>query len=343
MKATLDKEYSNWLKEIKQQIQSAQIKAALSANLEMIELYWSIGKSIIKKQETHEWGSSVVEQLSRDLKKEFPDVSGLSRTNLFAMRQFYLFYKDVTEFVPQLVGQIPWGHTRLIISKVKNVEIALYYSQQTLENSWSRDILSMQIESKLYEREGKAITNFKKTLPKTHSDLANQTLKDPYIFDFMMLKKDAQEYEIEKSLTKHITQFLLELGKGFAFIGRQYEITINKKNYRIDLLFYHIKLRCFVVIELKAGEFKPEYTGKLNFYLSAVDDLLKHETDNPTIGILLCKTKDKFDVEYALRDIGKPIGVSEFLFKELPEDIKSELPTVEEIEQELSGRNGNDD
>ena len=339
MKPSSEKKYLVWLQEIKHQIKTAQIKAALSASFEMIQLYWNIGQSIVEKQEIQKWGSSVVEKLSKDLRKEFPDVSGLSRTNLFAMRQFYLFYRENSEFVPQLVGQIPWGHTRLIISKIKNVQEALYYSQQTIENNWSRDILAMQIESKLYNREGKAVTNFKKTLPKPHSDLANQTLKDPYMFDFMMLKKDAQEHEIEISLTKHITQFLLELGKGFAFIGRQYEITINKKNYRIDLLFYHIKLRCFVVIELKAGEFKPEYTGKLNFYLSAIDDLLKHKADNPTIGILLCKTKDKFDVEYALRDIGKPIGVSEFLFKELPEDIKSELPTVEEIEQELSDKN----
>jgi len=334
-----EKDYLNWLHEIKTKIKSAQIKAALSANSEMIALYWDLGKSIIEKQEVEKWGSAVVEKLSRDLKREFPEMTGFSRTNLFAMRQFYLFYKDGAEFVPQLVGQIPWGHSRLIISKIKNIDEAVFYSHQTIENGWSRDILAMQIESKLYDRQGKSITNFNKTLPKPNSDLAKQTLKDPYRFDFMQLTKDAQEREIELNLMKNITQFLLELGKGFAFIGRQYEIKINEKNYKLDLLFYHIKLRCFVVIELKAGEFKPEYTGKLNFYLSAVDDLLKNKADNPTIGILLCKTRDRYDVEYALRDIGKPIGVSEYLFKELPDNFKSELPTIEEIENELSENN----
>jgi predicted nuclease of restriction endonuclease-like (RecB) superfamily len=330
-----DKEYIYWLSEIKSKIKSAQIKAALAANSEMIALYWDLGKSIIEKQEVEKWGSSVVERLSRDLKREFPEMNGFSRTNLFAMRQFYLFYKNSPQFVQQVVGQIPWGHTYLIISRIKNIDEAIFYSQQTIENNWSRDVLAMQIETNLFARHGKSITNFDKTLPVPNSDLAKQTLKDPYRFDFLQLTKDVQEREIELNLMKHITQFLLELGKGFAFIGQQYEVKINNKNYKIDLLFYHINLRCFVVIELKAGEFKPEYTGKLNFYLSAIDDLLKNNTDNPTIGILLCKTKNRYDVEYALRDIGKPIGVSEYLFNELPDNFKSELPTIEEIENEL--------
>ncbi len=331
-----EKDYIVWLAEIKTKIKSAQIKAALSANAEMISLYWDLGRPIVEKQEYEKWGTAVVERLSRDLKKEFPEMTGFSRTNLFAIRQFYLFYYCGTEFVPQPVGQIPWGHTRLIIGKIKNFDEAIFYSQQTIENGWSRDVLAMQIESNLFARQGNSLTNFTQTLPKPNSDLAKQTLKDPYRFDFMQLTKDAKEREIELDLMRHITEFLLELGKGFAFIGRQYDISINEKNYKIDLLFYHINLRCFVVIELKAGEFKPEYTGKLNFYLSAVDDLLKSEADNPTIGILLCKTKNKYDVEYALRDIGKPIGVSQYLFKELPDNFKSELPTIQEIENELS-------
>lgn len=323
-----EKDYLIWLQELKRKIQSSQIKASLSVNQELINLYWQIGKAIADKQETQKWGSSVVEKLSKDLKKEFPNMTGFSRSNLFSMRQFYLFYKYSDEFVQQLVRQIPWGHIRLIFSKIKNIKEAVFYTQQSLENAWSRNILSIQIENDLYQRQGKAINNFETTLPKIQSDLANEILKDPYVFDFMLLKKDAKELEIELSLIDHITKFLLELGKGFAFIGRQYEIEINHKTYRIDLLFYHIKLRCFIVIELKVGEFKPEYIGKLNFYLSAIDDLLKHETDQATIGILLCKNKDKIDVEYSLRNIGKPIGVSEFIF--------SELPTIEEIEKELS-------
>ena len=283
------------------------------------------------------WGNSVVEKLSADLKNQLDNVTGFSRTNLFAMRQFYQFYKSHGEFVPQLVGQIPWGHNRLILNKIKDVEQAFFYIQNTIENGWSRNILELQIESKLFERQGKAVTNFKTTLPNRHSELANQTLKDPYVFDFLTLEKGVHELDIERQLITHITKFLLELGKGFAFIGRQYELQIGNKTRYLDLLFYHIKLKCFVVIELKGGEFEPEFAGKMNYYLSAVDDILKTETDNPTIGIILCKSKDKIDVEYALRDFGKPIGVSNFTITEnIPSNLKSELPTVKQIEDELT-------
>jgi len=278
------KEYIEWLNNLKNKIGKAQIKAAISVNSELIKLYWEIGKELFDKQD---WGNAVVETLSKDLKNEFSTMKGFSRRNLFYMKSFYSFYKSDLEKVQQLVAQIPWGHNIKIISKSKSIEEALFYLNTTLENNWSRDILDMQIESKLFERQGKAVTNFSNSLPKPKSDLANQTLKDPYLFDFLTLKKNADEKSIEDQLTKHITQFLLELGKGFAFIGRQYHLEIGDKDYYIDLLFYHTKLRCYIVIELKATGFRPEYAGKLNFYLSAIDETLKTEKENPTIGILL--------------------------------------------------------
>ena len=253
------------------------------------------------------------------------------------MRQLYVFYKQQSEKVPQLVEQIPWGHNRVILNKIKEVNKAVFYIQSAIENGWSRNVLELQIESNLFERQGKAITNFQNTLLKPQSDLAKQTLKDPYIFDFLTLEKDVHELEIERQLVTQVTKFLLELGKGFAYIGRQYELQIDDKTRYLDLLFYYIKLRCFVVIELKGGEFEPEFAGKMNYYLSAVDDLLKAETDNPTIGIILCKSQDKIDVEYALRDFGKPIGVSNFTITEImPSNLTPELPTVEQIENELT-------
>ncbi|HED36748.1 MAG TPA: DUF1016 domain-containing protein [Ignavibacteria bacterium] len=326
-------EYLEWLNKLKSRIRRTQIKAALSVNSELIQLYWDIGKDLFEKQENKGWGNSVVENLSKDLKKEFPHMKGFSRRNLFYMKSFYSFYKSDFVKVQQLVAQIPWGHNIKIISKSKNIEEAIFYLNETFENGWSRDILDIQIDSGLFERQGKAITNFSKSLPKPNSDLANQTLKDPYLFDFLTLKKDADEKSIEEQLTKHITHFLLELGKGFAFIGRQYPIEVGNKDYFIDLLFYHTKLRCYVVIELKAKGFKPEYAGKLNFYLSAVDESLKMPNDNPTIGMLLCKERDKIEAEYALRGMSQPIGIAEFkLSKVIPKEIKSELPTIEEIE-----------
>ncbi|MCD4746480.1 MAG: PDDEXK nuclease domain-containing protein [Bacteroidales bacterium] len=328
-----DSEYTEWLNELKIKIQSTQIRAALSANKEMILLYWEFGKELYEKQEEKGWGNAVVDSLAKDLREEFPNLKGFSRRNLFYMKSFYIFYKVDFEKVQQLVAQIPWGHNIRIISKSRSLKKAIFYLNETFENNWSRDILDMQIETNLFERKGKAITNFSRALPEPNSDLANQTLKDPYLFDFLTLKKDADEHSIEEQLTKHITQFLLELGTGFAFIGRQYHLEIGKKDFYIDLLFYHTKLRCYVVVELKAKSFKPEHAGKLSFYLSAVDDILKTEIDNPTIGIILCRMKNKIEAEYALRGISQPIGVAEYqLSKSVPENIKSELPSIEEIE-----------
>jgi len=272
-------------------------------------------------------------------------MSGFSKTNLLYCRKLYQFYSNrvsleigeqvVHQFVrddsfSELISKIPWGHHILILKKITAPEEAIFYIRKTIENNWSRNILGIQIESGLYLRQGKAVSNFSITLPKPQSDLAVQILKDPYIFDFLTLEENVQELEFEKQLTGHITQFLLELGKGFAYMGRQYPLQIGNKECFLDLLFYHVKLRCYVVIELKMREFEPEYIGKLNYYLSAVD-----EHDQPSIGVLLCKTKDKLDVEYALRNLNTPIGVSEFRFNELPADIQRQMPTVEELEKEL--------
>lgn len=332
-----DSEYLDWLIILKNRIKQTQIKAALSANREVILLYWEIGKELYEKQETQGWGNSVVDKLEKDLSAEFPDLKGFSRRNLFYMKGFYSFYHSSFEKVQQLVAQIPWGHNILIFSKSDTIEEALFYLSETIGNNWSRSILDMQIGTNLYKRQGKAITNFSTALPKPDSELATQSLKDPYLFDFLTLRKDVDEQNIETQLTKHITRFLLELGTGFAFIGRQYKLEIGDKDFYLDLLFYHTKLRCYIVVELKAKSFKPEYAGKLSFYLSAVDDKLKTDLDNPTIGLVLCKDKNKIEAEYALRGISQPIGIAEYqLSKSIPDDIKSDLPTIEEIEKELS-------
>jgi len=332
-------EYTAWFKELKEKVRRAQVKAGLAVNAALLELYWEIGKEIVKKQEKSSWGSGIIEKLAKDLKREFPEIKGFSRRNLYAIRQWYLFYSKESAIVPRPVAQIPWRHNRLIISKIKNIEEALFYAKSTIENGWSMEVLEVQIENSYYKVKGKAITNFSKTLPAPQSDLARETIKDPYHFDFLGLEDDAQEREIERELTRRITDFLLELGKGFAFIGRQYKIEVSETDYFIDLLFYHLELRCYVVIELKAGKFKPEYAGKLNFYLSAVDSLLKKPEDNQTIGILLCKKKDKIEAEYSLRDIIKPIGISDYkLTNVIPDNLITKLPTVEELEIELAER-----
>lgn len=243
------------------------------------------------------------------------------------------------QFVPQPVAQIPWSHNRLIITKVKNLEEAEFYCLKTIENGWDRDTLEIQITKKHFEKVGKVIHNFGNTLPAPQSKLVEQTLKDPYNFDFLGLENDALERAIEDELTKHITEFLLELGKGFAFLGRQFKIEISENDYFIDMLFYHVELRCYVIIELKSGKFRPEYAGKLNFYLSAIDSQLRNTDDNPSIGILLCKSKDRIEVEYALRDINKPMGISEYrLTDAIPENFKTKLPSIEEIESELENK-----
>lgn len=339
-------EYSNWIKEIKSKIRLARNQVALSVNSHLLQLYWDIGKNISEKQEKSKWGSNFIEKIAQDLKREFPEMTGFSRRNLYAIRQWYQFYSSTYEFVPQAVAQIPWGHNRLIISKVKDTEKAVFYAKQTLKEGWNRDTLEIQLASNFFERQGKAINNFSETLPVNQSKIAKQTLKDPYNFDFLGLQNDALEREIEKELIQNIRDFLIELGKGFAFLGSQYKIEISETDYFIDLLFYHMELRSYVVIELKAGKFKPEFAGKLNFYLSAVDSQLKRIEDNPTIGILLCKKKDKIEAEYALRDINKPMGISEYRLTEaIPENIKTQLPSIEELEEELNekikgGNNG---
>lgn len=330
-------EYSIWIESIKQKIKTAQLKVAISANSQLLELYWELAKDIIHKQNDALWGDALMEQLSIDLRLSFPNINGFSRRNLYAIRQWFTFYSPTSEFVPQAVAQIPWGHNRLIISKIKNTEQALFYCKATIEQGWNRDQLEVAIKNNYYEIKGKSITNFQRTLPNPQSDLAVETLKNPYNFDFLGLESDALEREIENAMIEHISKFLIELGKGFAFVGRQYQLIVSDNEYYIDLLFYHLQLRSYVVIELKAGKFKPEYAGKLNFYLSAVDTQLKHPQDQPTIGLILCKNKDKVEAEYALRDINKPIGISEYrLTQALPKDFESKLPTIEQIENQLN-------
>ena len=335
-------EFASWINSLKKKVQSARQKIAFSINSQLLELYWEIGKEVDSKLKSSNWGTNIIDKISSELTSEFPDIKGFSRRNIYAIRQWYLFYSQKYEFVPQAVAQIPWGHNRLIISKIKDIQIAEFYIEQCLKNAWDRDTLEIQIKSALHNRIGSSSNNFLNTLTNNQSKLANETLKDPYNFDFLGLQEDVLEKVIEDELTKHITKFLLKLGKGFAFIGRQYKIEISETDYFIDMLFYHLELRSYVVIELKSGKFKPEYTGKLNFYLSAIDSQLKKEFDNPTIGILLCKSKDKIEAEYALRDINKPMGISEYRLTEaIPENIKYKLPTIEELENELE-KNEND-
>ena len=333
-------EYINWISDLKSKIQSAQLKAAVSVNKELLSLYWEIGKSISMKITKSNWGNSIVEKLSKDLKSEFPNQKGFSRSNLFSMKKWFDFYSssDIEiEKVQQLVGQIPWGHNLVIISKSKSVGEAVFYSNKTIENNWSRAVLMNQISSDFYHRQGKAITNFNKTLPNIHSELATETLKDPYKLDFLDLQEKVLEKDIEAQLVKHITSFLLELGAGFSFVGQQVPVKIDKQDFYIDLLFYHIKLKCYVVIELKAIEFKAEFAGKMNLYLSAVDDAMKTDADNPTIGLLLCQSKSEIVAEYALRGMTQPIGIAAYeLSKALPKNLKTNLPTIEKIEKELA-------
>jgi predicted nuclease of restriction endonuclease-like (RecB) superfamily len=327
--------YDGFLEELKQRIRTAQIRAVLAVNRELILLYWQIGHEILERQDLAGWGAKIIERLASDLHREFPEAKGFSPRNLKYMRALAEAYPD-PNFVQQVVAQIPWGHNVRILDGTKDRAEREWYIQQTVQNGWSRNVLVLQIESGLYRRQGKAQTNFAATLPEPQSDLAQQVLKDPYNFDFLTLSRDAHEKELELGLLEHLRKFLLELGVGFAFVGSQYPLEVGGEDFRIDLLFYHLKLRCFVVIDLKMGAFKPEYAGKMNFYLSAVDDLLRHSADQPSIGVILCKSKNAVVAEYALRDTAKPIGISEYLATiRLPEDLKGSLPTVEELEEEL--------
>lgn len=334
-------DYTAFIKDVKQRIQTAQIKAAVRVNQELLGLYWDMGEQIIEKQRDARWGDGFLEQMSRDLLAEFPAMKGFSRRNLELMRQWVSFWNPigqqaVAQIAQQLVAQIPWGHNQLIINKISDCDEAVFYVRKTIENNWSRSVLTHQIESGLYQRNGKAITNFEATLPAPHSDLARQTLKDPYNFDFLMLRERHDERELENALADHITRFLVELGAGFSYLGRQYRLEVAGDEFFIDLLFYHVRLHSYVVVELKTDNFKPEFIGKLNFYVSAVDGTVKTDQDNPSIGILICKSKNDTVVEYALKDIHKPIGVSGYtITKSLPDELKSSLPSIEEIEAEM--------
>lgn len=329
-----NKEYFDVLNEIKNRIKTAQYRAVLGANCEQIMLYWNIGNIIIANTK---YGAKFVENLSRDILSDFPDIQGFSVRNLKYMRKIAEIYPDFQK-VQQGVALLPWRNNLTLLSKVKNEEERQWYIEQNIENGWNNTVLTYQIETNLYQRQAiaKKTTNYERLLPSPFSELAEDTLKSPYIFDFVEKRKGIIEREIERELVANIAKTIMELGTGFAFVGNQYHIEISEKDYYIDLLFYNTKLRCYVVIELKNTEFKPEYAGKLNFYLSAVDDILKHETDNPSIGIMLCKTKDKLTAEYALKDINKPIGVSEYKLSDfVPAELIDTLPSAEDIEKRV--------
>jgi predicted nuclease of restriction endonuclease-like (RecB) superfamily len=327
--------YQELLTRLKGQIRTAQVRAALAVNQELVVLYWGIGKEILSRQATEGWGSKVVDRLAEDLHAEFPEMRGFSPRNLKYMRALAEAWPDEA-IVQQAVAQIPWSHNVRILDLVKQPQERLWYVQQTIENGWSRTILEMQIESGLYRRQGAAVTNFHATLPAPQSDLAQQIIKDPYNFDFLTLATEARERDLEHGLLEHLRQFLIELGTGFAFVGSQVPLEVGGEDFRLDLLFYHLKLRCYCVIDLKMTQFKPEYAGKMNFYLAAVDEMLRHPDDKPSIGLILCKTKNKIIAEYALRNTATPMGISEFRHPELlPEQLRGTLPSIEEIEAEL--------
>ena len=331
--------YEGFLRDLKQRIQAAQLKAAVAVNSELVRLYWSIGRDILARQAEQGWGAKVIERLSADLRREFPNMQGFSPRNLKYMRSFAEAYPDEA-IVQAPLAQITWYHNIALLEKLKDEQERLWYARATVEHGWSRNVLAHQIETKLYQRQGKATTNFARTLPAPQSDLARQVLKDPFNFDFLTLHKDARERELQDGLISHIRQFLLELGKGFAFVGSPYPLVVGGDEFELDLLFYHLYLRCYVVIDLKIGKFSPEDAGQMNFYLSAVDDLLRHKDDAPSIGLILCKSKNEVVAEYALRDVNKPIGVAAHLTREieaaLPKDFQYRLPTIAEIEAELA-------
>lgn len=333
--ANIASDYSTLLETLKDRIRSAQVRAALTVNRELVLLYWQIGQEILARQNEEGWGTGVINQLSKDLQSAFPEMKGFSARNLGYMKVFAATYSD-DEFLQQVVAKLPWGHNVRLLDKVSDSLTREWYARKTIEHGWSRAILEAQIETKLHLRQGVATTNFTRTLPTPQSELAQQLLKDPYNFDFLSLHDEAVERDLEQGLLRHLEKFMLELGAGFAFVGRQYHLEVGGEDFYLDLLFYHLKLRCFVVVELKAHDFKPEYAGKLNFYLSAADDLLRHPSDNPTVGILLCKGKNKVLAEYALRDINKPLGVADYQLAEaLPKELEGTLPSIAQLEAAL--------
>jgi len=337
-KNELPNSYGQFLKDIKTKIKSTRVRTVLKANSEIIILYWEIGKMILEKQNNEGWGAKVIDRLSNDLKDTFPDMKGFSPRNLKYMRAVALAWNDL-EFVQRSVAQIPWGSILTIIDKVKDEKARKYYIRKTFEFGWTKPVLFNQIELKLYEREGKLNNNFSRTLPPLESDLAVKVFKDPYIFDFLGNREMRSEAELEKSLTHHVEKFLLELGAGFAFVGRQVHLELGSSDFYLDLLFYHLKLRCFVVVELKAGKLNPGHISQLNMYMNVVDDVMCHSDDNKTIGLLLVKEKNRVVAEYCLKGINKPIGIAEWeqqITESLLDKLKPSLPTIEEIESELS-------
>jgi predicted nuclease of restriction endonuclease-like (RecB) superfamily len=327
--------YDDFLRDLKERIRAAQVRAALAVNSDLVLLYWRVGRDILAEQQERGWGAKVIDRLAADLRRAFPEAKGFSPRNLKYMRALAEAYPE-EEFVQQVVAQIPWGHNLKILEAVSDSAAREWYIRETIEHGWSRSVLVHQIESGLYSRQGKALTNFERTLPAPQSELAGQLLKDPYTFDFLTLGEDALERDLERGLLDHVRQFLLELGVGFALVGSQYHLEVGGQDFYIDLLFYHLRLRCYVVIDLKVSEFQPEFAGKMSFYLSAIDEQLKHKDDEPSIGIILCKTKNRVIVEYTLRDTNKPMGVSTYqLTESLPKQLKGSLPTVEELEAEL--------
>jgi predicted nuclease of restriction endonuclease-like (RecB) superfamily len=329
--------YDDFLQAIKQRVSTAQVRAALSVNQELVLLYWSIGQEILSRQRSDGWGTKVIDRLSHDLKSGYPEISGFSSRNLKYMRAFAEAYPDEA-IVQQAAAQIPWFHNVVLIEKVKDPDERLWYAMRTIEHGWSRNVLIHQIESDLFRRQGGAISNFHATLPAPQSDLAHAILKDPYVFDFLQLTDDARERKLEQALIDRVEKFLLELGVGFALLGRQYHLDVGGEDFYLDLLFYHHRLRCLVVIDLKGEKFKPEFAGKMQFYLSVVDDLVRHPDDGPSIGLIICKDRNRVIAEYTLKDTRKPISVAEYvLTTELPQPLRDSLPTVALLEGELTG------
>lgn len=327
--------YTDWLAELKTRIHTAQQRAALAVNRELVLLYWQIGRDILERQSREGWGAKVIDRLAHDLRIAFPDMKGFSPRNLKYMRSFAQAWPDA-DFVQAVLAQLPWYHQIALLDKLDDAQARRWYAAQAIVHNWSRNILVMQIETQARARLGNAVTNFAERLPAPLSDLARESLKDPYRFDFLGLHDDAQERAVEGALVKHVTQFLLELGAGFAFVGRQVLLDVGGDEFFIDLLFYHLKLRCYVVIELKGGKFKPEHLGQLGFYLTAVDRQVKSAHDGPTIGLLLCKSKNKVVAEYALGDKAQPMGIAEYkLLESLPAELQSGLPSIEQLEREL--------
>jgi len=337
-------DYKDWLQSLKGRIQQSQIKAAIQVNSELLSLYWQMGKDIVEKQAQAKWGDGFLQTLSADLSKMFPTIKGFSYRNLKSMRQWYLFYNQQNTIGKQLVSQlevslfsVPWGHHLMIMQRCKDIQEAIFYVYKTIENHWSRSVLEHQMGLNLYERQGKAITNFQQQLPIATSDLAQELTKDPYVFDFLSITESYTEKELQQYLEDNMTKFLLELGKGFCFYGKQVHINVGGDDFYIDLLFYNVQLHCYVVVELKTTKFKPEHIGQLKFYVTAINRQLRTEADNPTIGLLICKDKNDVVAEYTLDDIHNPIGISSYkLFDQLSKDYKSSLPSIEEIEKQLN-------